>query len=90
MVVAPHLKWVRDMMETPWFIAPVAVAYIMLLIQSWEPDTLSLMMPGDLEQGMATGDMICRDAIAYIVFSLPVHPFHSSPFPSCRFHDTGL
>ena len=60
-------------METPWFIAPVAVVYIMLLVQSWEPDTLSLMMPGDLEQGIATGDMMYRDAIGAMVFYLPVH-----------------
>mmetsp|Transcript_85 Transcript_85/g.265 ORF Transcript_85/g.265 Transcript_85/m.265 type:complete len:255 (-) Transcript_85:56-820(-) len=55
MVAAPHLKWVRDIVKTPWFIAPIAAVYLVLLLQSWEPDTISLMMPGNLQEGMATG-----------------------------------
>lgn len=36
------------------FAAPCAL-YAALLIRSWTPETLSLMMPGSLEEGLATG-----------------------------------
>ena len=36
-------------------LAPACVAYGALLIRSWTPETLSLMMPGSLEEGLATG-----------------------------------
>jgi len=36
---------------------PLAVAYLVLLLQSWQPDTLSLMMPGSLAEGFEGGRM---------------------------------
>lgn len=56
MAVAPQRQWVRSTIESLWFIAPVALAYLFLLAISWQPDTLSLMMPGSIEEGIASGD----------------------------------
>ena len=36
-------------------LVPLCVAYLALLCASWSPDTLSLMMPGSLAEGLATG-----------------------------------
>eukprot|EP00873_Tetraselmis_striata_P005178 jgi/Tetstr1/425442/TSEL_015889.t1 len=55
MAVAPQRQWVRSTIESLWFIAPVALAYLFLLAISWQPDTLSLMMPGSIEEGIASG-----------------------------------
>lgn len=38
-----------------WMFAPVCALYGFLLYRSWTPDTLSLMMPGSLSEGLATG-----------------------------------
>jgi len=38
------------------FAAPCAL-YGILLARSWTPETLSLMMPGSLERGLATGEV---------------------------------
>ena len=35
--------------------APMCALYGVLLCRSWTPETLSLMMPGSLEEGLATG-----------------------------------
>ena len=35
--------------------APLAVLYVVLLALSWQPDTVSLMLPGSLEEGLRTG-----------------------------------
>jgi hypothetical protein len=40
---------------SPASLAPPCVAYLMLLVASWSPDTLSLMMPGSLEAGLSAG-----------------------------------
>ena len=37
------------------WLAPACAAYGALLVRSWTPETLSLMMPGTLEEGLATG-----------------------------------
>ena len=36
-------------------LVPLAIFYGVLLIRSWSDDTLRLMMPGSLEEGLATG-----------------------------------
>lgn len=40
---------------SPASLAPPCVAYLLLLVASWSPDTLSLMMPGSLEAGLSAG-----------------------------------
>jgi len=38
-------------------LVPLAVFYGVLLIRSWSDDTLALMMPGSLEEGLRTGEV---------------------------------
>ncbi|KAG2425863.1 hypothetical protein HYH02_014927 [Chlamydomonas schloesseri] len=38
-----------------WPFVPLAAAYVVLLVGSWSPDTLSIMMPGSLEEGLKGG-----------------------------------
>jgi hypothetical protein len=38
-----------------WPLIPLSLAYAALLAASWEPDTLRLMMPGSLSEGLAAG-----------------------------------
>ena len=38
-------------------LVPLAVFYGVLLIRSWSDDTLALMMPGTLEEGLRTGEV---------------------------------
>jgi len=38
-------------------LAPLCALYAILLARSWTPETLSLMMPGSLEEGLATGNV---------------------------------
>ena len=42
-------------LRSPLPLVPLCVAYLALLCASWSPDTLSLMMPGSLAEGLATG-----------------------------------
>eukprot|EP00191_Tetraselmis_sp_GSL018_P008785 CAMPEP_0177603860 /NCGR_PEP_ID=MMETSP0419_2-20121207/15769_1 /TAXON_ID=582737 /ORGANISM="Tetraselmis sp., Strain GSL018" /LENGTH=149 /DNA_ID=CAMNT_0019097723 /DNA_START=325 /DNA_END=774 /DNA_ORIENTATION=- len=55
MVAAPHLAWVRQSVRRPWFITPVALSYLFIFSLSLESDTLALLMPGSLEEGLRTG-----------------------------------
>ena len=41
--------------KSPMSLAPPCVTYLLLLVASWSPDTLSLMMPGSLEAGLSKG-----------------------------------
>jgi len=41
--------------RSPASLAPPCVLYLALLVASWAPDTLSLMMPGSLRAGLADG-----------------------------------
>jgi|TARA_B100000405_G_scaffold90492_1_gene62894 hypothetical protein len=38
-------------------LVPLAIFYGVLLIRSWSDDTLRLMMPGSLEEGLRTGEV---------------------------------
>lgn len=48
-------SWAIRFLRSPLPLVPLCVAYLALLAASWSPDTLSLMMPGSLEEGLATG-----------------------------------
>ncbi|GAX81942.1 hypothetical protein CEUSTIGMA_g9370.t1 [Chlamydomonas eustigma] len=48
-------KPVLNFMKSAWPVIPIALAYGLLLANSWSPDTLSLIMPGSLEEGLQGG-----------------------------------
>jgi hypothetical protein len=45
----------RNLLRSLRPFAPLAVLYVLLLALSWQPDTLSLMLPGSIEEGLRTG-----------------------------------
>ncbi|CAG9464243.1 unnamed protein product [Pedinophyceae sp. YPF-701] len=52
MAVAPLWKPVLSFVRKPTCALPLAMAYAALLAVSWEPDTLQLILPGSLEEGL--------------------------------------
>lgn len=55
MVLLGRWHRVRQLLSTPWTLAPLALAYAVLLADSWAPDTLRTMMPGSLQAGLSGG-----------------------------------
>lgn len=53
MILVPHAS--RKWLSSNLVFLPLAAAYLCLLIQSWTPDTLSIIMPGSLEAGLSSG-----------------------------------
>ncbi len=52
-VLAPKWRTAYRALLSDLVFLPLALAYIILLVRSWQPDTLSLMMPGKLANGFA-------------------------------------
>lgn len=56
-----HTLWafggrrLRFLLSPLWLFAPLFTSYAALLVASWQPDTLALMLPGSLKEGLATG-----------------------------------
>ena len=48
-------SWAVTFTQSHLPLVPLCVAYLALLAASWSPDTLSLMMPGSIEEGLAEG-----------------------------------
>ncbi|KAK9865134.1 hypothetical protein WJX84_006871 [Apatococcus fuscideae] len=52
----------RDPRKDSWhtsnaIFAPLAAAYAVLLVASWDPSTLSLILPGSLKEGFSSGGL---------------------------------
>ena len=54
-MLLPPVAWRRRAVASLWTYAPLGALYLALLVLSWEPDTLSLMLPGSWEEGLRTG-----------------------------------
>lgn len=54
LVAAAATIWqpARPLLRNDWIFAPLCLLYGYALVNSWEPDTLSLIMPGDLKEGL--------------------------------------
>ncbi|EIE24380.1 hypothetical protein COCSUDRAFT_83684 [Coccomyxa subellipsoidea C-169] len=48
MICAPGWRMTRRLLSSDLMFLPLAATYCFLLSQSWEPDTLSLILPGSL------------------------------------------
>lgn len=55
MAILPPVRPVRRAVEQGIFILPLALAYATLLVHSWQPDTLQLLLPGSLAAGFSGG-----------------------------------
>lgn len=53
MLFLPRHRVTVGTMHSDWIFVPLSVMYIALLLQSWTPDTLQLIMPGSLQAGLA-------------------------------------
>jgi len=54
-IVAPIWRPCRTIIRSPWLLAPLALAYGLLLSWSWEPDMVALILPGNLADGFNQG-----------------------------------
>ena len=59
MACRPHWHATKRVMSSSLIVVPVALAYAVLLAHSWEPDTLSLILPGSLREGLAGAQSAC-------------------------------
>lgn len=55
MALLPATRVVRQTIERGVLLLPLALCYGVLLVHSWQPDTLSLLLPGSLAAGLSGG-----------------------------------
>eukprot|EP01024_Parvocaulis_polyphysoides_P032658 TRINITY_DN2921_c0_g1_i3.p1 TRINITY_DN2921_c0_g1~~TRINITY_DN2921_c0_g1_i3.p1 ORF type:complete len:241 (+),score=5.39 TRINITY_DN2921_c0_g1_i3:26-748(+) len=55
MIFTPGWFTIRRIMRNLMCLFPLIALYCYLLIKSWQPDTLQLMMPGSLQEGISKG-----------------------------------
>ena len=53
MLFLPNKRATVSIMHSNWIFVPLSIMYIALLIQSWTPETLQMIMPGSLHAGLA-------------------------------------
>ena len=53
MICRPQWPTTKRVIGSSLIFIPVAVAYTVLLAFSWEPDTLALILPGSLQDGLS-------------------------------------
>ena len=63
MVIAPNWRGTQRLLRPDSIFVPLALMYGVLLVRSWAPDTLALMMPGSLREGF-TGACRLRTAVS--------------------------
>jgi len=51
-LLAPRHAVTRRLLRSELICAPLALVYLYLLLHSWEPDTLRLILPGSLAEGL--------------------------------------
>lgn len=55
MIFAPNSKWTNAIVKKDMSLVPLGLTYGYFLAASWEPDTLSLLLPGNLADGFSGG-----------------------------------
>jgi hypothetical protein len=53
MIVAPRAHLTARIISTDALFLPLALAYAFLLAHSWQADTLKLILPGTLQEGLS-------------------------------------
>ncbi|KAK9806537.1 hypothetical protein WJX73_008503 [Symbiochloris irregularis] len=53
--IAPRRRSTYHILASNACLVPVALCYVILLCDSWTPDTLSLVLPGSLKEGLSGG-----------------------------------
>ena len=52
MAFAPQLSATKRLLSSDLIFVPLVLLYLYLLVHSWEPDTLRLILPGSLAEGL--------------------------------------
>ena len=52
MLFLPRSRVTVSAMHSNWIFVPLSIMYAALLLHSWTPDTLQLIMPGSLQAGL--------------------------------------
>lgn len=65
MIFAPNWKKTADIVRSEAIFLPIAMAYLFLLLNSWQPDTLALILPGNLEAGLSGRSRLSQALISF-------------------------
>ena len=61
MVLAPQQSVTKRLMSSDLLFVPLALMYLYLLVHSWEPDMLRLILPGSLADGLKGTRCACLE-----------------------------
>ena len=70
MIAASRNRRVMLLMHGLGVFAPLGLVYGLLLVLSWSPDTLSMMMPGSLETAFSQGTQPCTMQLYHHAYRL--------------------
>ena len=59
MALAPQQSATKRLLSSDLLFVPLALLYLYLLVHSWEPDTLRLILPGSLADGLKGAHRTC-------------------------------
>lgn len=77
MLFAPRRRSTVGLMQSDWIFVPLSAMYITLLLQSWTPDTLQLIMPGSLQAGLSGSHCMLMK------FTIPATQSMHGKHPAC-------
>ena len=69
-LLAPRHAATRRLLRSELICAPLALVYLYLLLHSWEPDTLQLILPGSLAEGL-TGTTLLSHCVLQLSSAAP-------------------
>ena len=61
MALAPQQSATKRLLSSDLLFVPLALLYLYLLVHSWEPDTLRLILPGSLADGLKGALCTCLE-----------------------------
>lgn len=68
--MAPFWRGVVRFLRHDTIFVPIAVAYAVLLLHSWQADTLSLILPGSLAEGLSGYTNASRPRLLLVQLSM--------------------
>ena len=67
-VAATFSAKARDLIRSDWVLVPLCLLYGYALVSAWEPDTLSLIMPGDFKAGFQGRSCVFPSPLIFVGF----------------------
>lgn len=93
MLTAPSWHGTVRIMQSDLIFVPIALSYLYLLIHSWQPDTLQLVLPGSLEAGLSGCISNFHRASPPYLFSVEdnvIHPMAGPEIQQCMIFDEAV